>query len=85
MYCWSMLTPDNYLKYIGAAIKAARKDAGWVQVELAAATGVHRPYIVSIENGKRKLSLLNLVKIAEELEVPLSELIAHAEALSEEG
>ena len=80
-----MLTPDNYLICIGAAIREARKAAGWKQVELAVACDLQRSYIVEIEAGdKRKLSLLNFVKIAEVLELPLSALVSRAEALSEE-
>ena len=78
-----MLTSDNYLQHIGAVIKELRQKADLKQIELAVACDLQRTYIVEIESGKRKLSLLNLVKIAEALDVPLSALITRAEALSE--
>ena len=73
----------NALQHIGAVIKELRQKADLKQIELAVACDLQRTYIVEIESGKRKLSLLNLVKIAEALEVPLSALITRAETLSE--
>jgi transcriptional regulator with XRE-family HTH domain len=79
-----MLTTDNYLQCIGAVIKELRQKADLKQVELAVACDLQRTYIVEVEKGSRKLSLLNLVKIAEALDIPLSKLIAKAEQVSEQ-
>jgi transcriptional regulator with XRE-family HTH domain len=51
------------------------------QEELAHRAGLHRTFLSSVESGKRNLSYTNVVKIADGLGVPTSELIARAEQL----
>jgi DNA-binding XRE family transcriptional regulator len=49
------------------------------QDELAHATGLDRSYIVSIEKGKRNISITKLVQIAAELGLSASQLLRLAE------
>lgn len=59
---------------IGAHIKALRMAKGYSQDSFALKSGLHRTYIAGIESGKRNVSLENLCKIADALEVSLSDL-----------
>ncbi|WP_305113413.1 helix-turn-helix domain-containing protein [Thomasclavelia cocleata] len=47
-----------------------RKLKGYSQVKLAELTGLHRTYISDVELKKRSISLNNIQKIADALEVP---------------
>lgn len=55
------------LKRFGAAVKARREKLALSQEELAERAGLHRTYIGGIEQGRRNLSLLNIVKLAQAL------------------
>lgn len=65
---------------IGRVIQARRSRLGYSQESFADAIGVHRTYIGSVERGERNVTLKNLLLIAEGLKMPLSTLIAAAEA-----
>ncbi|MGA2268666.1 MAG: helix-turn-helix transcriptional regulator [Bryobacteraceae bacterium] len=67
------------LKFVGARIRDCRSKLGISQEELAARADVHRTYIGGIERGERNVSLLNLVRIARALSVPVSELVSGVE------
>lgn len=62
------------LQQFGAGIKVRREKLGFSQEELAERAGLHRTYIGGIEQGRRNLSLLNIVKIAGALNLPPEEL-----------
>lgn len=53
---------------------------GYSQESFADVVGVHRTYMGSVERGERNLSLRNLERIALALGIPLSTLLALAEA-----
>lgn len=55
------------LKRFGVAVKARRDELTLSQEELAERAGLHRTYISGIEQGRRNLSLLNIVKLAQAL------------------
>ena len=59
---------------IGLRIRALRKEAGLSQEGLALKAGIDRTYINSIENGKRNISILNINKIANALDISLTDL-----------
>ncbi|MFQ5825609.1 MAG: helix-turn-helix domain-containing protein [bacterium] len=63
------------VKVTAQNIKKLRNLKGYSQERLAEITGLHRTYIGSVERGERNLSLINLQKIANALEVDPSELI----------
>ncbi len=56
----------------GAVIRRRRERQGFSQEEFAAAAGVHRTYMSSIERGKVQVSIAVAQKLADALEVPLS-------------
>ena len=62
-------------KELGRKIKNHREACGLTQQELSEKVGTTYNYICYIENGKKKLSLETLYKIAEVLKVKVTELI----------
>ena len=64
---------------LGQTIRDLRKNRGYSQETFAQAVGLHRTYISDIERGERNVSLHNLVRIANTLELPLSQLLGIAE------
>ncbi len=58
-----------------------RVDLLLTQEELAYSAGLHRTYVTDIESGKRNVSALTLLRIADALGLPLSKLIRTAKAV----
>ncbi|WP_308119007.1 helix-turn-helix domain-containing protein [Rhodococcus qingshengii] len=66
----------------GLVVRRARISVGLSQEGLAAAAGLDRTYISSLERGKRNPTLITQERIAAALRRPLSVLVAEAEGLS---
>ncbi|WP_427181388.1 helix-turn-helix domain-containing protein [Paenibacillus sp. TC-CSREp1] len=65
------------LKLVGARIKVLRKEKGLSQEALGEKGGFHFTYIGQVERGEKNIALINLGKIAEALEVNVSQLFAY--------
>lgn len=63
------------LKELGKRIKALRKRVGLSQEALALNAGVDYSYIGRIERGENNPTYLMLLKIADQLQVGISEII----------
>ena len=63
------------LRSLGARLQEIRKDAGWTQEELAEAIDVEAVTVSRYETGSRALSLTLLARVAQALDVTLSELL----------
>jgi len=61
-------------KSLGAKIQSLRKQTGLSQEKFALHIGMDRTYFASVEAGKRNISIQNIKKIAEGLDISLSEL-----------
>lgn len=72
-------TPDQAA--FGQAVQAVRNEKGVSQVQLAAATGLAQAWISQVERGHRNPSWSNVLRLAEGLDIRLSELIERAETL----
>lgn len=59
---------------LGNRIRELRTNIGLSQEKFALKIGMDRTYFASVEAGKRNIALNNLKKIADGLEVSLSEL-----------
>ncbi|MEY8321897.1 helix-turn-helix transcriptional regulator [Lachnospiraceae bacterium 46-61] len=59
---------------IGTRIRELRKNTGLSQEKFAAKIGMDRTYFASVELGKRNISIINLEKIANGLNITLSEM-----------
>ncbi len=66
---------EQILKQFGERLRYLRKLRELTQDDLAAQAGFSRSYYTEIETGKRNTSLLNLHKLAECLQVSLSDLL----------
>jgi len=71
-------------KAFGAAVRQVRCQQGLSQEELGFRAGLHRTYIGDIECGRRNATLPSAQRIADALQIPLSELIRIAESLQDE-
>jgi transcriptional regulator with XRE-family HTH domain len=70
---------DATSKAFGRVVRTRREARGISQEALAAAAGIHRTYVSSIELGKVRLGLDIAKKVADGLGVSLSELLVEAE------
>ena len=64
-----MITTD-----LGLRIKELRNKVGLSQEKFALKIGMDRTYYASVESGHRNIAIINIKKIADGLEVSLSEL-----------
>jgi transcriptional regulator with XRE-family HTH domain len=76
------MPPDDareFLRAFGDAVRARRKERGLSQEAFADEIPLYRSYVADVERGARNLGLVNSLRIARALSVPLSELVADAE------
>ena len=64
----------NSLINFGRRVAEIRKQLGWSQEKLALESGLARSYLGGIERGQRNVALLNIVRIADTLDVAVAEL-----------
>lgn len=65
---------EDIRKIFGRNMKKRRTEKGYSQEKLAELSGLHWTYIGSVERGERNISLKNIKKIADALEVKISDL-----------
>jgi transcriptional regulator with XRE-family HTH domain len=64
----------------GAAVREIRRSRGISQERLAAVAGIDRAYMGGIERGERNPTLSMIQRVAEGLEMPISELFLKVES-----
>lgn len=69
------MSSSDYLSLFGKRLANLRKTHGWSQERLALESGLARSYVGGIERGQRNLSLINICRLAETLELPPYELL----------
>jgi transcriptional regulator with XRE-family HTH domain len=77
-----LLPPDDsatLLHLLGATLRQHRQQQGLYQAALATMTGLSLTYIIEIEQGRRNLSVLSLVRIADALGLSVAHLLAPLE------
>jgi transcriptional regulator with XRE-family HTH domain len=70
-----MKTKSNILIIFGERVREIRKEKGLSQEKLAHKADLHRTYIGMIERAEKNITLLNIEKIANALEVNINELM----------
>ena len=60
-------------KLFGDRMKEIRLAKGVSQEALAAAADLHRTYVSSVERGERNVSIVNIARLADALNVPIRE------------
>lgn len=62
---------SKVLQYVfGAHVRLLRRQRDLSQEELATLAGVHRTYIGMVERGEKNITLKNIVKLADALDLP---------------
>lgn len=69
---------ENILIVFGKRVREERKKQGLSQEKLAELAGLHRTYIGMIERAEKNITLINMEKIANALNVKLSYLLEDA-------
>jgi transcriptional regulator with XRE-family HTH domain len=59
----------------GRRMRARRAEMGWSQERLADVVGLHWTYVGPVERGERNISLLNILRIADALEIDAGRLV----------
>lgn len=67
------------LVLLGSRVRAIRLTREISQEELADKCGLHRTYIGGVERGERNIGFINLLAVAEALQVPPSALLVDFE------
>jgi len=65
---------NEYQVLFGKRLRALRKQRELTQEQLAAEAGLDRTYLASIERGERNVSLQNIMKLTNALEIFAGEL-----------
>ena len=63
----------------GIAVKELRSNMGLSQEKFALLIDMDRTYLASVEAGKRNISIKNIKKIADGLNISCGELLSYAE------
>lgn len=61
--------PEVFLDEVGDRVRMLRKNKGWTLDQLSEASGLHPSSISQVERGERNLTLENLSKLADGLDV----------------
>ncbi len=69
-----MMEKKEILIKFGERIRILRKQKGFSQEELSFRADLHRTYIGMIERAEKNITLINIEKIANSLEICLSDL-----------
>jgi transcriptional regulator with XRE-family HTH domain len=70
-----MISKKEILIKFGERVREIRKEKGLSQEELSFKADLHRTYIGMIERAEKNITLLNIEKIANALEVNIKELL----------
>ena len=69
-----MAKSEEILIEFGNRIRSLRKEQGLSQEELGFKSNLHRTYIGMIERGEKNITLVNIKKIADALNIRLTDL-----------
>lgn len=69
------MIPTKILTEFGAVVKKKRQEKLLSQESFADLVGVHRTYIGMIERAEKNITLLNIEKIANALDISVGELL----------
>ena len=69
------MTREDILQKFGENLKKVRETKGLTQEAVAYNSGLSRSYYTEVELGRRNPSLINLTKLAEALQITVSELL----------
>ncbi|HUP68627.1 MAG TPA: helix-turn-helix transcriptional regulator [Acidimicrobiales bacterium] len=67
--------PSSPATLFGRRVRDRRLDLGISQEALAEAAGLHRTYVGSVERGERNIALINILRLADALDLDAAELV----------
>jgi len=67
----------SVIQKIGQRIRDIRKQRGWSQEELGEKAGFHFSYIGGVERAEKNITLVNLLKIADALDIQIMDLFMY--------
>ncbi|MCC8913242.1 helix-turn-helix transcriptional regulator (plasmid) [Xanthomonas campestris pv. campestris] len=67
------MTDDKFAARLGAALRSLRSSAGLSQEGFADSISMHRAYYSSIERGEKNITIGTLARLADGLNVKVSE------------
>lgn len=70
-------------RIFGERVRARRQELGMSQEKLAAGSELHWTFVGQVERGQRNLSLKNILRLAELLEIDAAELVRGLKAWSD--
>lgn len=73
----------EYNKLIGTRVKMLRISKNVAQTDLAKAIGVTQTHLSNIENGRAGLTMINLIRLHQELHCPISSFFVDIENSTE--
>jgi len=73
--------PDSIKKILGEVIRNLRLEAGMSQEQLAAASGINRAYLGTIERGGKAITVETVERIASGLNIKMSTIFERMESL----
>ncbi len=79
-----MWIPPEDHKAVGRILSQARKDRGVTQVEMARRLGKPQSFVSSYEAGQRRVDVLELLRIAQALELSAEDLFSAMAAATAE-
>ena len=68
-----MNSKQNILIEFGKKVRELRKEKGYSQEELANRSGLHRTYIGMLERAEKNITLKNIEKVANALDVKINQ------------
>ena len=71
-------TLEEQLIFIGRNVRAARTQSKLTQKQLAEAADLDRTYISLVEHGKQNPTIAALLRIADAVQTPISDLLSHS-------
>lgn len=71
------IVPATVLRALGERVRARRLSLGLSQEQLAERAGLHRNYVGGIEQGRRNVATVNLVRLAVALELDPGDLLTN--------
>jgi len=70
----AMRTSPKILRQFGGRMKELRKNKNLSQEELGSKANLHRTYIGMVERAEKNITLINIAKIAQALDVNIKDL-----------
>ena len=67
--------PLEPAREFGRRVRRRRQELDWSLERLAERSGLHWTYVGSVDRGERNISLMNIVRLADALEVDAGDLV----------